>query len=174
MYRVKYYSDEFHPDHFKGKGLRGRWIVFLNWLRWRLEISIHRHVCLFLGTNPAIPESKVRAMFEQLNLDIQQDELNAARSAPSLQGVVDEPVPPPQPRATRYQIPTVQRQLEDVVAEETGLPRRPKPLNNLIGKYAFDQRAKRYANGREFTVQNSDGDFEPLENEDAQTTPDAR
>lgn len=175
LFSVRYYSEMIHPDHFKGKGLRGRWIVFLNWLRYRLEVAIHRHTCAFIADNPAIAESKVKSMFKQLDLDLKQDALERERLSPRTEEVLERPVPPPQPRALRYNMPTVQRALEEMVEHETGVPQRPRKLDNLIGKYGMSgARAQRYVNGRRYTVQDPEGDFEPLEMEDEKKASDAR
>lgn len=156
MYNIRYYDEKIHPDHFKG-GLRGLVIRALNWVRWTLETVVQKLVLKELAKRGGLPRMKVKTLLDTFKLDVRAESLEKDQKSPLLE--VEEPPPP---RAERYRQARPSKILE-MMRDDQGLPERPKPLDNLVGQYAFNSRAKHYARGRRFLTSDPDGDFEPLE-----------
>lgn len=164
MYRVRYYDQLIHPDSFKASGWRGALIVALNWVRWQIETFIQKQVLLFYIEKGELPKERKGSLLDTFRVDVQAERLQKEATSP-----LREPMPdlaqPSRGREGRYEEGTKSTAL-DAWAKEEGLPDRPKSLTNLIGMYAPNIRAKKYARGRRFLVMNPEGDFESLEDED--------
>lgn len=161
MYRVRYYDQLIHPDHFKGSGLRGVFVVVLNWIRWKLETLVQKSVLKWLASNGSLPESQVKEYLRTFSLDVKAEALEKEQTSP-LHEKVEQSGVQPIVRADRYEAGSV----KSALASETSgsdVPKRPMRLDNLIASYGMDTRAKKYTKGFKFQVSDPEGDFEPLE-----------
>lgn len=164
MYRVRYYNQTFHPDHFRN-GARGWFIVCLNWLRWRLETYVQRNVLKWLAKNGGIPAERMGALSRIFNLDVKAEILEKETTSPKTLKVDEYELPQFIPtRAERYKDGAQRSALNDAKAEADaeGLPNRPVSINDMAARYASQPRQRRYARGRKFTLLDPDGDFESV------------
>jgi hypothetical protein len=163
MYRLRYYDEAYHPDHFK-RGMRGWFIVVLNWIRWKLETYVQKQALKFFTENGGLPRDRVKELLRTFHLDVQAEKLEKEQLSP-LYAVAAEAAETPRSRAARYTEGRKATMLNDLTPPGEDQPVRPKPLDNLIGQYAFGGRATNYVHGRRFLA-DPEGDFEPLESDD--------
>ena len=165
MYRIRYYDQSFHPDHFhRGLGVLGVAIVALNWLRWRLEVFVQLLVLRALSRIGGFPKDREDELRRTFKLDDDAEKLEKERTSPLHETSVEQPRPPFE-RAQRYQEGSISTSLDVAVAVDRGeeTKMRPSKLDNLIAMYGPNLRAKKYGPGRRYLVGNPDGDFDPIE-----------
>lgn len=167
MFRVRHYDQMIHPDHFRGSGFLGWAIVCLNWTRWRLEVFVQRLVVRWLAKNGALPKGRVKELLKAFDVDAAAERLQKEQTSPTLHHEVEESYEQVvATRAMRYAEGTP-KTITAATDQQNGLPVRGQPLNELIGKFAFPIRAKKYSRGHRFHVANPDGDFEPMSPEES-------
>lgn len=162
MFRIRYYSDVIHPDHFAGKGLLGAAIRALNWIRWKTETFVQRLVLRALSRDGALPKSRVEVLRKVFDMDVAAEKLEKERTSPLLEKAERPPSPPPT-RSERYADGRQKSAVDVAVNVDKDLPVRPKRIDDMIKRYGAPGREKSYGRGRSF---NLTGDsFEPLEEE---------
>ena len=163
MYTIRYYSQQFHPDHFRCGGALGKTIRVLNWFRWKLETAIQRLVLRFFlksGELPAKDAVSIRKLFE---LDVRKEILEKEQTSPLFPSTIeDEAMRQLAARSDRYAEGRAPSALESVRKEEGGLPVRPSSFLDLASRYGSPPRQRRYARGHKHNVGDPDGDFIPL------------
>lgn len=163
MFRIRYYSDVIHPDHFAGKGLLGFAIRTLNWLRWRIEVQVQRLVLRSLAKDGALPAKRQEALQRAFDLDAAEERLEKDRTSPLTEGVERPPSPPPT-RSERYADGRQGSAIDVAVTVDQDLPVRPKRIDDMIARYGSNGREKHYGKGRTFNLGNDL--FEALDEED--------
>jgi len=153
MYRVRHYDLLIHPAKFKGAGWKGVMVRALNWIRWKLEILVQRLVVDILASRGGFSREEKRGVLEAFRADVELERIEKARTE-----VVTSPETETSDRADRY-LASFREELEREVGR--ALPTRPVPLDDLASRYAQAPRARRYARGRKYTV-NDETDFEPM------------
>lgn len=166
MYRIRYYKEVIHPDHFKGSGWLGFLIIALNFVRWKLETLVQSLTLRWLAKRGGLPKSRVSEVLRAFELDCAQERLEKEQTSPRH---VHAPPPDAPPRADRYAPGRFSTALGDAVAASRDQrPTRPQPLSDLLGKYGGGQvRAQRYIRGRAFQPGAPQGEFEPLTEEES-------
>lgn len=158
MYRVRYYSEMIHPDHFS-KGLLGWYIRVLNWLRWRLETCVQHNTLKYLAREGGLPKQRVGVLTREFALDVAQERLEKQQTSPRA------PVQPaalaPTREARYVESPSPNVLLEEAATREAGLPLRPRPLDEMVARH-LDARASRYAKGRRFIHAVNEDDIIPV------------
>lgn len=162
MYRVRYYDRMIHPDHFRG--LRGWYVRALNWVRWKLETYVQKQVLKYLAATGELPAERRGELLRAFRLDVKAEKLQKEQTSPLHEPVEQEIAETPRTRAERYAEGAVRTKLDALDPEEDGRPQRPQRLDDLIGRYAFSNRAKKYARGRAYLA-DPEGNFEPVEDE---------
>ena len=160
MFRIRYYDQVIHPDHFKG--WLGFWVRLVNAIRWKLEVLVQRMVMRYLVSEGGLPQGRRVDMRRMFALDVAAEKLERDRTSPRIAQVEPPPRPAPAPRAARYQAGTQQSALETAHAIENEQPVRPRRLDNMIASYGAPGREKNYGYGRRYMA-DPEGDFEPLE-----------
>ena len=161
MFRIRYYDKMLHPDHFK-RGLLGRCIISLNWVRWKLETFIQRLVLKFLARHDGVSKTEESRFREIFLLDVEAEALQKKQTSPLLPLRRDEET---QPRASRYEGGRFKHLAENTIATEENeqLPNRPIPIDDLIARHGVaPPRARRYAKGRVRFTMREEGDFESV------------
>ena len=154
MYRVRFYQDLFHPDHFR-KGARGLRIRALNWIRWKLETYVQKQVTRYFAEQGDLSAHAASELMRSFSLDVRAEELEKDRTSP----LHVRPEMPESARSERY----VSSGIVAAVDDEAPVKIRPESLSNLIGQYAFPLRARKYAHGNKYRTTAPDDNFEPLE-----------
>ncbi len=160
MYRLRYYDQVIHPDHFTG--FSGWWIRVLNLVRWRLETVVQRLAMGYFAKHGGVPKTRQREMKKVFDLDVAAERLEKEQTSPLVQKI-EQPASPPITRSERYADGSQRSAIDVAVAVEEDLPLRPKKIDNLIASYGGPGRERHYARGRRYTTGDPEGDFEPLE-----------
>jgi hypothetical protein len=155
MFRIRYYDQVMHPDHFKG--FLGGVIRALNFIRWRLETLIQLLVLRYLSNEGALPKAKRVELRRMFDLDVSAEKLEKEQTSPLVPKVERNEAP----RAERYQAGAQTTAFDVAHAVENDLPARPKKMDNMIAAYGGG-RERSYSRGRRFTA-DPEGDFEPME-----------
>jgi hypothetical protein len=162
LLHIRYYDQHIHPDVLRGRGLRGRLIRFLNWVRFWTETLVQRLVAGAMletaGVAKPARSEVVRAFWE----DVHRERAVAAQESPL--------APPPpvrpgvSPRSLRYEKGRSVR-VDDVEGtspevESVERPTRPQPIDAMAARYGAPPRQRRYAlHGQRVVFEE---EFEPL------------
>jgi len=162
MYRIRYYDQVIHPDHFRGSAL-GWLIRALNSVRWWLETRVQLLVMRYLAKSGDLPRERLFEFRKVFDLDVEAERLEMKRTSPLVQGL-EEPPAPPTTRSARYRRGSQVSALAEAHAVENGQeqPVRPRRLDNMIASYGAPGRERQYVHGRRYMA-DPEGDFEPLE-----------
>lgn len=145
---VRYYGEVIHPSRFRGKGWKGRVILALNWLRYKLETYIQYRI-LRLGMEipgeAAVDRKERSKVVENFWRDVKKEQLLSELSDPGLEpSLPGSQVPFEVPsRQQRY----VMSRREKVVSEGVEELPSPLPLDNLIARLGSHGRDQRYGRG---------------------------
>lgn len=155
MYRIRYYDLVIHPDQLRS-GWLGRMIIGMNFLRWKIEVFVQYLVLKFLLKRSDASKPEMEQIVESFKLDVQAEKLDCKQTSPLLPKVktvssVD---------SSYFIGGSVGGSLERA-CEDSGLPKRPLPLNQMAARY-LGARAGRYSKGRHSTLIDEDH-FEPVE-----------
>lgn len=172
MFKLRFYDQTFHPDQFKGAGFRGWVIRVLNWVRWQLETVVQRTVLRHLSRVGHLSPMRAREMDRAFDLDVAAERLEKERTSPLYPSTQSpEAREAPTARSERYAAGAQRSALDAVTEPPTDAQGRGRRLDNLVGQYGADMRAKRYAHGRRYLVGDPDGDFETVDPPAVSVTP---
>lgn len=158
MFRVRYYDDVIHPDHFRG--WLGFWIRVLNTIRWRLETLVQRLVLRYMAKTTNLPKERHAELSKVFDLDVAAERLEKQRTSPLFERL-EPPSTTPITRSERY-VDGRQKSALDVAATvDKDLPVRPRRIDNMIAIYGGPGRDRHYGRGRQFQL--GEDAFEPLE-----------
>ena len=161
MYRIRYYDQVIHPDHFQGKGALGWSIRVLNAIRWWIETLVQRLVLRHLAQDAALPKQRMAELRRVFDLDVAAERLERQQTSPLLERL-ETPKIPNVSRSERYADGRHKTALDVSVAVENDMPVRPTRLDRLIQSYGAPGREKHYGRGRRFTLADEDA-FEALD-----------
>lgn len=163
MFRIRHYHETLHPDSF-AKGVRGWWIRALNWLRWKLEVRVQRHVVKYLIKHGQVPNAQ--QLLRRFEVDVREEVVRKDSTSPRLLNVEVPPVPSEiNARSARYEAGRQRSVLDTAKTAEDVLPSRPVAISDMASRYGSPPRQQRYAFGRRHVLLHEDGDFTPLQEE---------
>lgn len=102
---IRFQEKFIHPDHFRGKGWRGLFIRFLNFLRFTLEVLVQKRI-LMLNMNLENYEAPERKKaLQQFYAHLRADEARVAAASPLLGKPTETPLLQPRTAESRYEAP---------------------------------------------------------------------
>jgi len=103
------------------------------------------------GQDKTLPKTEVSKLLQSFRRDVRIETLQRETTSPLL-------APPNEPVFQGGKIaPSV---IAEPLPVDSG---RPSPILGLVERYGHGSRSKRYSRGRNFSVGNPDGDFEPVD-----------
>ena len=143
---IRYYDQSFHPDFFREKGWRGRFILLLNWFRFWLETYIQYRVMKLGFSHQEIPANNQKEVVRQFWRDVREERKTSSLLSPfSRKEEGDASSSSLSPREVRYTRGRKTFEVSDLGGEEQQV--RPVPLDGLFERMSQPARVRRYAVG---------------------------
>lgn len=166
---IRYYTQYFHPKTFRGMGILGVAIRFLNWVRYWVETIVQRMVLSALVRSAKrdgveFPRSKARATVRRFWEDVDREDAYIRGEVSDEEAVEDLRIRHGvDPKSFRYLFGKSTTSHQDAAPEDTNVPvvegeepeegpKRPRPLDQMMSRYSAPPKERRYALGGQRVV----------------------